>query len=156
MEKLEWSALEYEEKERTPDWFWALGIVVVTSAIASLIYSNYFFAALLLLGGGLLGYFATRPPEVIYYELNDKGLKIRSRLYLYENIKSFWVQKENSELAHKPMLFVKTERIFMPIISAHLGHIDTEKVEEFMLDKNILEEEMEEHLSEKIMDYLGF
>ena len=31
MEKLEWSALEYEEKERSRDWFWALGIIVATT-----------------------------------------------------------------------------------------------------------------------------
>ena len=81
MEKLEWSALEYEDKERSPDWFWALGIIIVTSSLASIIYSNYFFAALLVLSGILLGFFAKKKPDTVLYELNEKGLKIRTRFY---------------------------------------------------------------------------
>jgi hypothetical protein len=46
-EKLSWSALEYEEKIRSSDWFWALGIIVVTSSVAAIIFGNYFFATLL-------------------------------------------------------------------------------------------------------------
>src|SRR3989338_1680962 len=116
MEELSWSALEYEEKERGNDWFWALGIIVVTSAVAAVIFSNYFFALLLLLGGTLLGFFSIRKPELVVYELNEKGLKIREQLYPYEKIKSFWVQKEKveDERTLEPTLFIKSERIFMP------------------------------------------
>src|SRR5476649_1304639 len=106
MDKLQWEALEYEDKERSNDWFWALGVIVITSSIASIIYSNYFFAALLILSGVLLGFFAIKKPEMISYELNAKGLQILTRLYPYENIKSFWVQ-----VGDKPTLFIKTERI---------------------------------------------
>ena len=60
MEKLEWSALEYEEKDRSSDWFLALGIIVVCSSVAAFIFENYFFAALLLLSGVLLGFFAIK------------------------------------------------------------------------------------------------
>ena len=48
-EKINWSALEYEVKERSQDWFWALGIIVATSAVAAIIFSDYFFAGLLVL-----------------------------------------------------------------------------------------------------------
>lgn len=151
MEKLEWSALEYEEKERSRDWFWALGIIVVTSSIASAIYGNYFFAALLILSGVLLGFFAIKKPDTISYELNKKGLKIRTLLYPYENIKSFWVQKEP-----KPLLFVKTERVFMPVISISIDHHLAEDIHTILLSENVPEEEMKEHPSLKIMESLGF
>src|SRR3990167_6561623 len=91
-EKLEWQAPEYEEKERSKDWFWALGVIIVTAALASIIFQNYFFAALIVLGGALLWTFAVRPPEIIAYELDNRGLKIKTRLYPYESIRSFWVQ----------------------------------------------------------------
>ena len=151
MEKLEWSALEYDEKERSADWFWALGIIVVTSSIASIIFGNYFFAVLILLSGVLLGFFAIKKPDVIHYELNSRGLKIRSNLYPYENIKSFWVQTEP-----KPVLFVKSERFFMPIISIPIENAMAEDVHEVFMKMNIAEEEMKEHPSEKIMEALGF
>ena len=156
MEKLSWSALEYEEKERSADWFWALGVIVITSSIASIIYGNYFFAVLLILSGGLLGFFAVKKPDIIPYELNEKGLKIGTRFYLYENIKSFWVQTLNEELRHKPILFIKSERAFIPILSVPIENDSGSKIRSVMLAKNITEEEMKEHASEKIMEYLGF
>ena len=158
MDTLSWSALEYEEKERGNDWFWALGIIVVTSAIAAVIYSNYFFALLLLLGGGLLGFFAIKKPDEVAYELNEKGLKMREQLYPYENIKSFWVQKEKveNEITLKPTLFIKSERVFMPVISVPIREDLAEKIRSIMISKNIPEEEMKEHASEKIMEFLGF
>ena len=150
--KLEWSALEYEEKERGNDWFWALGVIVVASSIASFIYSNYFFGLLLIIGGILLGVFAIKKPDLVFYELNEKGLKIRNRLFPYENIKSFWVKSEGE----KPILFIRSERLFMPIISMPIKQYHTEEIRSFMLSNNVLEEEMKEHPSEKIMDFLGF
>jgi len=157
MERLEWTALEYEDKERDPDWFWALGIIVVTSSIASIIYGNYFFAVLIILSGVLLGFFAKKKPDVVYYELNSKGLRIRSRLYPYDNIKSFWVQIAHpDDVLMKDLFFIKTERFFMPILVVPIDVSMADEIRSTMLDRNIPEEEMREHASEKIMDRLGF
>ncbi len=157
MEKLEWSALEYEEKERDTNWFWALGVIVVTSSVASIIYGNYFFAALLFLSGLLLGFFAIKKPDVISYELNKKGLKIRTQLYPYENIKSFWVQIDTTgEAKLKPTFFIKSERMFMPIISIPIDENMAFDIHAIMTAQNVTEEEMKEHPSQKIMESLGF
>jgi len=150
-EKIEWSALEYEEKERSVDWFWALGIIVVAGSIASLIYGNYFFAILLILSGILLGFFAIKKPEMVSYELNKKGLKIKTRLFPYESMKSFFVQT-----TPKPMLFVKSSRMFMPILSMPIEDNLAEDIRSLLLSNNVQEEEMKEGPSERIMERLGF
>jgi len=162
-EKLIWSALEYEEKNRSPDWFWALGIIVTTSSIAAIIFENYFFAALLVLSGILLGFFAIKKPDTVIYEINTKGLKIRNRLYPYENIKSFWIQLGIYPDTHLPavaglksILFIHSERAFMPILSMPIDERIAEDIYSIMLSKNIAEVEMREHASEKIMEILGF
>jgi hypothetical protein len=156
-DKLVWSALEYEEKDRSQDWFWALGVIVVTSSIASIIFGNYFFAALLILSGVLLGFFAIKKPDTVTYELNTKGLKIRNRLYPYENIKSFWVQFDTSgENKFKPILFIHSERAFMPILSIPINEDNAEDIHSILTGQNIDEVEMKEHPSEKIMEVLGF
>lgn len=155
--KLVWTALEYEERERSSDWFWALGIIVATSSIASIIFENYFFAALLLLSGVLLGFFAIKKPDTVTYELNAKGLKIRNRLYPYENIKSFWVQLDTSgETNLKPILFIHSERAFMPILSIPIDETIAVEIHSILLSREIAEVEMKEHPSEKIMEVLGF
>lgn len=157
-EKIEWSALEYEEKERSNDWFWALGVIAVAGSIASIIFANYFFALLLIIALILLGFFAIKKPEVITYEVNEKGLKILDRLYPYKGIKSFWVQKRSSDAGteNQPMLFIKTTRIVMPVMSIPIEDIHADGIKGMLLSYNIPEEEMHEHPSIKIMDSLGF
>jgi hypothetical protein len=150
--KLEWTALEYEEKERGNDWFWALGVIVVATSITSFIYGNYFFGLLLIIGGILLAMFAIKKPDLVFYELNKKGLKIKNRVFPYENIKSFWVKDD----IEKPSLFIKSERLFMPIISMPIKQYNATEIRDLMLSNDVLEEEMKEHPSEKIMDSLGF
>ena len=94
---------------------------------------------------------------MIQYELNAKGLLIRNRLYPYENIKSFWVQLgATPESNIKPMLFIHSERAFMPIITIPIEEIMAEDIHSIMLAQNIPEVEMQEHPSEKIMEALGF
>src|SRR3989338_3653150 len=110
--KLQWSALEYEERDRGNDWFWALGIIIIAGSITSFIYGNIFFGILLIIGGILVVVFSIKKPDLVFYELNEDGLEIRTRLYLYGNIKAFWVQTEES-----PTLFVRSERVFAPILS---------------------------------------
>ncbi len=150
-EKLTWSELEYEDRERSRDWFWALGIIVVTSSVASIIFGDYFFAALLILSGVLLGFFAIRKPEMVEYELNGDGLKIANNIHLYKDIKSFWVQTKD-----KPLLFIHSDRIFMPVMVVPIQWNMAEDIHSIMLSQNILEKEMKEHPSEKIMEFLGF
>lgn len=157
MDKLQWSALEYTEKERDPDWFWALGIIVVTSSIAAIIYENYFFAALIILSGLLLGFFAKKKPDLVDYELNILGLRIGSTLFPYENIKSFWIEESHPDAPHfKDVLFIKSERFFMPVFSIPIEASIAPDIKEIMFSKNIPEEEMRTHISEHIMDLLGF
>jgi hypothetical protein len=151
MDNLEWSLPEYEDKERSRDWYWTLGIIVVCASVTSIIYSNYFFAALLILGGLLLGYFSIRKPEVVYHQLGSKGLRIGRNLYPYKTLKSFSLQIEP-----KPMLIVHSARAFMPIITVPIEEEMAEIIEEIMLSNNVPEENIKPHSAETIMDSLGF
>jgi hypothetical protein len=165
--KLQWVALEYEEKERTPDWYWALGVIIIAGAIASIIFDNYFFAVLLLVSGGLMTLFTIKKPEMVPYEINKKGIKIKNRIYLFEKIKSFWVQKNPSEEERElhgnlpdeelfPTLFIKTERAFMPIISIPIREEYADNIRNIMLNHDVKEEFMKDYPADKVMDFLGF
>jgi hypothetical protein len=151
MDKLTWEAPEYEERERSPDWFWALGVIVVAVSLASVIYENYFFAVLIILGGVMLAFFARRVPDMVSYELNEEGFRTGPRLYPYENISAFWVETRG-----KFQLFVKTERFFLPVFSTNIVPEMADDIRAVFLAKEIPEVEMREHVSEKITDALGF
>lgn len=150
-EKIEWLAPQYEHKDQSMDWFWALGVIIVATAITAIIYRNYFFAILIILGGLLLGYFTVKKPEMIDYELNEKGLRMKNRLHPYEEIKTFWIRKEG-----KPMLFINSGRIFLPIISMPIYSNLADKIRAKMLEKNVEEVEMKDHPSVGILEFLGF
>lgn len=149
--KISWQALEYEEKERSKDWFWALGVFVVASSVTAIIFGDYFFAGLLILSGILLGFLAIKKPDMISYELGDKGLKIKTDIFPYDNIKAFWVETET-----RPALFVRVSRVFMPIFSIPIELANASDIREIMLSHSIAEEKMKEHASEKVMEALGF
>lgn len=149
--KLSWAVPAYEHREKNVDWFWALGIIIISGTTISIIYKNYFFGALLLLGGILMAYFANKEPETLYYELNEKGLKIKDNLYPYKNIKSFWVQTEK-----KPYLFIKTERFFLPVMQFGINNNLAKEIREILLSEKIKEEEMKEPPSEILMEFLGY
>lgn len=155
MEKLEWSAPEYEDKNRSSDWFWAVGIIFITASLTSIIYGNYFFGILLILSGLLIGFFAIKKPDMISYELNDVGLEINNNLYPYEAIKSFWVQIEEPDTGNKAILFVKSQRFFMPVITIPIEDSMADYIHSAFELKNVLEERMTEPPTHKIMEGLG-
>lgn len=151
LEKIEWLAPEYEHKEQSVDWFWALGIIVFAVAVTSIIYRNYFFAILIVLGGILLAHFTIKKPEMVDYELTEEGLKIKNTVYLYKTIKHFWVQKDPT-----PLLFIHSDKLFMPVITIPIYPNMALKIQEKFLKMNVPEIEMKDHPSVKIMEFLGF
>ena len=144
--------IEYEEKERGNDWFWALGVIILASAITSFIYTNYFFGLFLIIGGILLGTFAVKKPDLVFYELNEKGLKIRNRLYSYNNIKAFLGKKRNRKI--NPLYKIR-KSVYANNLHAYRFK-PHRRNRTYYAFKNVPEEEMKEHVSEKIMDFLGF
>ena len=40
--KIKWSALEYEFHEKTPEWYWALGIITAALVLAAVILHNFY------------------------------------------------------------------------------------------------------------------
>ena len=88
---------------------------------------------------------------MISYELNDKGLKIRRDIFPYENIRAFYVEDET-----KSLLFVRVGRMFMPVFSMPIPRSDASAIKAMMLAHNVMEEKMKEHMSEKVMESLGF
>lgn len=149
--KVTWSAPEYEHNEKRPDWFWALGIIAISATIASIIYKNYLFAIFIILGTFLMAYFSIRKPKTIELEINQEGIRVEDELYLYEKIKSYWIDRNHET----PKLLIHSERAFMPIITIPLENVSEEDVIE-ILDKHVRREEIQEPFAHKIMDFLGF
>ncbi len=150
--KIEWDAHEYEHKQKTPDWFWAVGIIAVSVAAASVIFGNIIFGILVLISAFTLSLFASRPPNTLHMMVDENGITRGKIRYPYPTLHSFWIDTEHS---HKKII-LQSEKMFMPLIIVPLGEdTDTEQLHE-NLSRFLPEEFHSLPLIEKILEYLGF
>ncbi len=150
--KIEWDAHEYEHKERSVDWFWAVGIISVSIAITAIIVGNIIFGILVLISAFALSLFANRLPATIHMIVDEKGVTRGKVLYPYSTLKSFWIDTEHP---HKKII-LRSEKMFMPLIIVPLGDETlVEKIHEG-LSQSLSEEFHSLPFVEKILEYLGF
>ena len=148
---LVWSAYEHEHIERGNDWFWALGIVVVSAALTSILLHDVLFALLILLAGGILGVLANTPPEIVRFEVSDRGVRVGDTLHRYEEIISFWVE---DEIGPHPRLLVDTTKPMAPNLIIPIHDIDPHSVRTLMRE-HADETPMKEPLAHRLIEFFG-
>lgn len=154
---ISWTAPEYDHHEHTADWYWAVGIVSVSFAIAFVIVGNTLLSIVLLLGMGTLLSYAKHPPQDTEYQLSKKGVRAGKTLYPWDTLDSFWILEgshtEKRELA--PKLLITSKKTFMPHIVIPLNAIVLAEVHQTM-SHMIHEEPQVEPLHDRFMRVLGF
>jgi len=154
MDTLKWSALEYEEKDRSIDWYWTVGIVALAIAVASVIYDNYLFAVLVVVGAFTLLLYAARKPKHVEFELADRGMRIGDVIYPYSTLDSFWIHHHKNERRGK--IIIKSSKVLMPYVTIPLPDQPlADRIHTFLASK-LKEEEHPESLSEILLERLGF
>ncbi|PIQ66548.1 MAG: hypothetical protein COV96_00870 [Candidatus Zambryskibacteria bacterium CG11_big_fil_rev_8_21_14_0_20_42_18] len=149
---IEWDAHEYEHRERSPDWFWAVGIISVSVAVAAVIFGNIIFGILVIIAAFTLSLFAQRPPSTLHVVVDERGVTRGRVHYPFQTLKSFWIDMEHP---HKKII-LRSEKMFMPLIIVPLGdETDVEKLHE-SLSLFLSEEFHTLPFVEKILEYLGF
>ena len=153
-EKLEWESYEFDYKEKTSDWFWAVGIITLSIVAIAIIYDNPLFAVFMALAGFTIGSTARKLPRVVTFEINTKGIVVDNVLYPYGNLKTFWV--DESKYA-PPKLLIKSEKFITPVIVIPIETdvANASDIRGFLLSF-LPEEKMHEPFSHKFMNYLGF
>lgn len=151
--KYSWDATETEHPQKSVDWYWGLGIVIVTGIILSIVGKNYLLAVLLGLGGVLLGYSANDKPHPVSVEVSGRGIKINKDLYIYENIVSFWMY---TDAQNKNQLLLVTRRAWMPkhIISLP-DSFSAEELRQYLLDY-VEEKETKPSTIDAFIEVIGF
>lgn len=148
-----WQTEEYVHREKTPDWFWALGLIALASATVAVIYDNVLFAILIILASVLLGYYAARIPKIIEIAISNEGIKIKNFLYQYKKIKGFAIDEHTMG----NQLLIESDRIIAPLISIPIPNsISTEEIVQILETKIPHKEDMREHATHRIMEHIGF
>lgn len=93
-EYIHWQASEYARKERSSDWFWIAGAVIIALSIVSIMMENILLAVIFILGGFSFIAYERREPEMIKIALAGKGVILGNNLYQYKDLQSFAVDDE--------------------------------------------------------------
>lgn len=149
-----WEAYEHEHHEKSKDWYWSLGIIIATTSILSILFGNYIFGILIIIMGVSLAVVGSREPNLVTFELNKMGVRIGKKLFPYATLEAFWVQ-DNTEHNRMSQLLIKSRKTMVPLLIIPLDGVETEYIRDFLL-YHLLEKEMEESLSQLIMESLGF
>lgn len=149
---LEWNALEYQQKKKKPDWFWALGVIAVAGSAAAFIYGNFLFGIFIILAAVAMMFFGNATPKRIRYALTALGVIADGRLYPYERLLSFWMEEVEGE----KRLLLKSDRTFLPILVLPFEEDDTGDDILDILSEILDQEELHQSFAHKIMDRLGF
>lgn len=148
---IEWDAPEHEHKERTSDWFWAVGIISVAIVAASIIFGNIVFAILVLVSVFSLALFINKAPENIHIAVTERGITRGNIYYPYSTLESYWLDADHPH----PKIILRSTKMFMPLIVVPIGDADPFKLDETLTQ--FLPERYEAlPLAERLLEYLGF
>ncbi|MBI2048576.1 MAG: hypothetical protein HYT30_01480 [Parcubacteria group bacterium] len=149
-ETITWSGQEHQHIERGSDWYWALGIIIMSSALTAVLLNNVLFALLIVLGGVTLGMLAKRPPAVVEFALGERGLAVGDTFYPYEEMRAFWVSEDD-----EPTLLIDTPRIMNPDLIIPLTDVDPNMVRAFLAER-VPEIELHQSFIYTLAEFFGF
>jgi len=149
---IKWKSLEYEHTEKNSEWFWSLGLLGIAGAFASIMLNNVLFAIFILIAVFVLALYASRTPDEVHFTISQRGLQIDDKFYPYKTMKSFGIEEMEG---HTPKLIMESKKLFTFDIIVPLKDVDIDEVQDFLLDF-LIEEDHEEPLVHKIMEWLGF
>ncbi len=152
LSSVEWEAPEHYHEDKRSDWYWALGILTLTAAVASFLLGNPLFGVLIILAGIVMALLASREPPIIPFAVTTRGIRVGDVLYPYSTLESYHIETEHSV---EPLLIVKSERLFMPLIIIPLPGEYIDEVES-IVRLRLRTEHLEEPFATKLLEFFGF
>lgn len=152
-----WVAPEYEHHNHGADWYWAMGIITVSLAIAFVIVDNLLLSIIILLGMGTLLYYAKRGPRIIEFKISKSGILADKTLYSWKSLNSFFIleKEEGTKDYHEPKIMLISKKPFMTHIIIPINEYILEEVHA-TLAHMLPEVPHTEPLAERVARKLGF
>jgi hypothetical protein len=148
-----WDTVEYEHREKSTDWYWALGILVVVVSAIAFLTKNFLFGFLILFGGFLVGVFASKKPEPVSIEISTHGIVVNKKLFYFKDVAGFWIYRNMFGVRK---LVLKTAQNFTPIISLPIpDDVRASELRIFLLNY-IAEVELKESFTDLLLEKIGF
>lgn len=152
MQDLSWTTLEFQQKDRHPDWLWSAGLIFALASGVAFFYSNFFFGIFLIIAGIAVIFFAIRNPKEVTYTIGEKSFALGDERIEYSSIRQFFV--DESQKPAKLLLLVQGG--FIPMHAIPLGDMPAEQVTAALLERGLTQTTMRESFSARVFEQLGF
>jgi len=151
-EVITWTSSEFHTHEKTIAWYLVLAIATIAVAAAFyLIMGGIMSPLVIVICGIILGYYGSHRPDQLEYAMNNKGIRIGTKQYLYDDFQLF-VVTTNSPAHEVTLIPVKR---FMPPLSVRYVPDLEEKVLD-MLSNHLPLEERRADLVDSLMQRIRF
>lgn len=124
-EPIQWATAEFIEHEKDSRWYmmYALGIFFI-AALIYLVTREILATVIVIFVAGTAAFFSSRPAQTRNYEINEDGIKIDKRQFVYEDFKSFSVVEEGP----KDSIWLKPIKRFVPFTIIYFEPKDEENI----------------------------
>lgn len=121
---MEWSAYEFEHREKSLGWY-ATFVIIALLFIAYELYQRDYFAALTFFIIAVIGFgFARMVPQELTVIISDKGINAGNFHIPYVNIKKFWIVDHSKART----LHLETTAYLNHFIIIQLGQVNSDDV----------------------------
>jgi len=127
---IEWLAPEFEHYNKNKSWFIVVGVIAAGLFLWAVFTKNFIFALLIGLSYFSVIVFALKKPNNIHLAITPKGLKIDKTLYVFDNLRSFWIFYEPPLIKE---LSVRSKKMIMPYIKVPLGEQNPVEIRRLLL-----------------------
>ena len=139
-----WQAQEYLTMEHHAGWYVGLAVVGIGLSALAIWFRGWTFLALIIVSIIAILVFSLRPPRVISYHIDNKGIKEGATFHPYSNFRAFGITKDGE---HYSAVLIPKKRLGLQVkiyfpegsgegIVDHLGnHLPMEEVRPDLLDK---------------------
>lgn len=124
-ESLTWTASEYIAHGKSAGWHIVFILASLAIAVVTwLITKDVFTAVIIVLAGVVLSLYGGRQPKALQYQLDNHGLIIGQKQFLYSDFKAFSVIQEGQ---FESISLLPTKR-FMPMTSLYFDPKDADQI----------------------------
>ena len=147
-----WQAPEYSQPQNSYERAVLAGIIAAGFFAGSLIIKNYLLAVIVFLVYAILYIYSVRKPLMINFALTSRGIKIGSRLYEFEDLKSFWIFYDPP---HQKELSIESKKVIMPYVKIPISDVKPAELRRQLI-KYLPEKKHEESLTDILARRLGY
>ena len=150
-ESVEWVASEFILHEKDSNWYLFLAAVaVVIAGVIYFITKDFISSGVILFGAVMFGVYASRKPRQLPFRVDDRGVQIGQKSFMYQEFRGFSVVQEG---AFSSIVFSPLKR-FSPLTTIYYPPEQEEKIVSIIAHLPI--EERKQDAIDKLMHLIGF